>query len=125
KHDARATFFAVAENARTGELLWHDRLAYAAARTFPTREAVGERMKRFLSVALVDALIDPAESSSPAHALVRCAKRLAAADRARLEQSLTADTAAASPAWEGMMNFAQLSTLADDGHEIGSHSMTH
>lgn len=30
-----------------------------------------------------------------------------------------------TPGWAGVMNWSHLETLRDEGHEIGSHSMTH
>jgi peptidoglycan/xylan/chitin deacetylase (PgdA/CDA1 family) len=127
RHDVRATFFVVAENARTGEMLWHDRLAYAAARAAQEpHDALRARLEGAVPDATRDALVAQRRSPAFAHGVVRAAKALAAPARARLEASLGAASLGASlPEFEGMMDFAQLRALAGDGHEIGSHSMTH
>jgi peptidoglycan/xylan/chitin deacetylase (PgdA/CDA1 family) len=120
RHKVRATFFAVAENAKSGELLWHDRLAYAAA------HAARARSDDAADPARLGALWTQRRSPSFAHAVVRFAKTLPADVRARLESALAeAAPGAALPDWEGLMDFAQLRELARDGHEVGSHSMTH
>jgi peptidoglycan/xylan/chitin deacetylase (PgdA/CDA1 family) len=132
RHRVRATFFAVAENAKSGRLLGHDRLAYAAAHAAASGD--GESLRAQLRAPLrdaadparVDALAAQRGAPSVAHAVVRFAKTLPDSARARLEAALAAAApGAAVPEWEGLMDLAQLRALAGDGHEIGSHSMTH
>ena len=57
---------------------------------------------------------------------VRESKRLALPERLRLVEALAqASGAAQSPGYARLMSFEELAQLAADGHEIGSHSMTH
>jgi peptidoglycan/xylan/chitin deacetylase (PgdA/CDA1 family) len=73
-----------------------------------------------------DLLLRGAGRPGFAHAVVRRAKTMTAEVRERFEQALVASRpGAAIPEWEGMMDFAQLKALAAEGHEVGSHSMTH
>ncbi len=135
RHKVRATFFAVAGNARSGELLWHDRLAYAAAHAARAGSdddgvrggaALRAKLRDAADPARLDALWAQRRSPSFAHAVVRFAKTLPEGARARLEEALAeAAPGAVRPDWEGLMDFAQLRELARDGHEVGSHSMTH
>jgi peptidoglycan/xylan/chitin deacetylase (PgdA/CDA1 family) len=132
RHAVRATFFAVADHARSGALLWHDRLAYAAAHA--AGGPLEEVRRRLLEVVPSDdvarllSLLPAAGAGVPAfaHAVVRRAKQMSADVRDRFEQALAASRpGAAIPAWEGMMDFAQLRALAAEGHEVGSHSLSH
>jgi peptidoglycan/xylan/chitin deacetylase (PgdA/CDA1 family) len=127
RHRVRATFFAVAAHARSGELLWHDRLAYAAAHAGGAPQAeLRRRLLELLPSADVEALLRGAGGPGFPHAIVRRAKAMEPGLRGRFERALAESRAgAAIPEWEGMMDFAQLKALAADGHEVGSHSMTH
>jgi peptidoglycan/xylan/chitin deacetylase (PgdA/CDA1 family) len=127
RHGVRATFFAVAGHARSGELLWHDRLAYAAAHAAGAPpEELRRRLLEVLAAPEIEELLRGTGRPGFAHALVRRAKSMAAGQRGRFERALVESRAgAAIPEWEGMMDFAQLKALVADGHEVGSHSMTH
>src|SRR5262245_28667794 len=58
RHGVRATFFAVAGHARSGELLWHDRLAYAAAHASGAPpEEMRRRLLELLPAAELDELL--------------------------------------------------------------------
>jgi peptidoglycan/xylan/chitin deacetylase (PgdA/CDA1 family) len=114
-----ATFFVPVDAIDGGGLLWHDRFGYAAYRLLRTDR------ERALSV-LGGGAAPGAGDQAIAHAAIQRAKRLAPADRllevARVEE---AAGGAARPAWDGMMSWDQVRRLARDGHEIGSHSMSH
>ena len=117
----RATFFAPAGAIESGELLWHDRLAYAAAEGWRVRRAELAELCRAWDVAL------PADASPAraAQSLVRASKHVGPAERGVWIEQLTAGRAGRAPAWEGMMTWDQLRAAADRGHEIGSHSFSH
>jgi peptidoglycan/xylan/chitin deacetylase (PgdA/CDA1 family) len=109
----RASFFAVARAAETGEPLWHDRLGFAlgawlmqapqAARTFLQRLGVGD-----------------------AGAAIEATKRLGPGEiAARVAEVEAAVGGSAVPDWDGMMTWDELRELAAEGHEVGSHSLSH
>ena len=114
----RATFFVVAGMIDSGTPLWHDRIAYGVQRLYETAPAD-------LRTRLDPLGLDPNRPVSAA-AAVEAAKGLSPADRenwiAELETCLKYT---AIPPWDGLMNWAQLAELVADGHEIGSHTLTH
>jgi peptidoglycan/xylan/chitin deacetylase (PgdA/CDA1 family) len=93
----KASFFAPVEAVDENQPLWHDRLGFATARL-------------------------PAEERS---ATLQRAKRLPPAERLDLVARLEARSGPARPAWDGLMSWDQLRTLASEGHEVGSHSLSH
>ena len=115
-----ATFFVPTDAVETGEPLWHDRLAWAVT------AAAGRGARAVQALATeVGAARGAAPRELARHALDH-AKRLADGERVRFvtdwEQRLGG---AASPAWDGMMTWAEVRALADAGHEIGSHGCSH
>ncbi len=114
-----ASFFAPVEAVDADEPLWHDRLGFAAA-GLQARDPAGAR-------ALFGEL-GPLEGPAAAQlgATLQRAKRLPPAARldlvARLEARLGAP---ARPAWDGLMSWDQLRALVREGHEVGSHSLSH
>ena len=117
----RATFFAPAGSVECGEPLWHDRLAYSAAEAWRSRRPDAEALLGELGVT------PPADASSAAaaRALVLAAKEVAPERRAAWGARVEERLGAAVPEWDGLMTWDQLGALAEAGHEIGSHSLTH
>lgn len=114
----RASFFVVSGAADDGELLWHDRIAFAIHHAL-AREPAG------LDHWLQDLGIGDWESAPVAPA-VTAAKALTPAERASLIQRL--EQLAGKPPrpdWDGMMNWTHIRRMQEDGHEIGSHSASH
>jgi len=104
RHGVRASFFVPVNAIDRAEPLWHDQLGFAAL-------ALARR-----------------HGPAPAHeplAVASAAKQLAPAEREALVRRMVERTGAAVPAWAGMMSWAQVRALAGEGHEIGSHSMSH
>ncbi len=93
----RASFFVPVDAIDRAEPLWHDRLGFAA-----------------LALGHADPL-----------ALASAAKRRSPAERDALVRRTVERAGAPVPAWAGMMSWAEVRTLAREGHEIGSHSMSH
>lgn len=117
-----ATFFAPVEAVERDEPLWHDRMAFAAAALLAADRAAAARLLGEAGVALGGR----ADDLGIARDAVRASKRLSEADRRALVERLErAAGGAPRPPWDGMMSFAQLRALAAEGHEIGSHSLTH
>jgi peptidoglycan/xylan/chitin deacetylase (PgdA/CDA1 family) len=110
-----ASFFVPVEGVERNELLWHDRLGYAATRLL----AVDRSRAGAILGGTGD---DPAIVKG---AMER-AKRLSPEDRLafveRVEGMLPSP---ARPAWDGLMSWDQLRALVRAGHEVGSHSVTH
>jgi peptidoglycan/xylan/chitin deacetylase (PgdA/CDA1 family) len=117
----RATFFAPAGSVDRDETLWHDRLAYAVARAWTRQREAALRVLRDLGVGIAEG-----DAVAAARALVHAAKNVTPAERGswieQVESRLGRD---ARPDWDGLMSWEQLAGLAADGHEIGSHSLTH
>jgi peptidoglycan/xylan/chitin deacetylase (PgdA/CDA1 family) len=117
----RASFFVVVNNIEHDEMLWHDRLAYALSRAVEQDANITDQLLSQLGIATTTAtprqliinVVEQAKTLTPAQ---------------RLEwMSLLEDAVGGPvcPAWDGMMNWKQLQELVQDGHEIGSHSMSH
>lgn len=116
----RATFFAVTEATLDGGLLWHDRAAYAISAL---------RSRRPEALRAAEATLGGSTHPDPVEATKQTLERLKALPTQRREEWIADATRTLGtpvvPAWDGMMTFEQLRSLADSGHEIGSHSHTH
>jgi peptidoglycan/xylan/chitin deacetylase (PgdA/CDA1 family) len=118
----RASFFAPLEALDDGRALWHDRIGYAARRVLGQGGRSGRE-------ALAAFGVEPGAEEPPdatARRLIAAVKELPPEERlhcvVRLEELVGGD---ARPQWDGLMTWAQIEALAEQGHEIGSHSMTH
>ena len=116
----RGSFFVPVAAVEDDELLWHDRLGYAAAKLLRTDRDAAARMLAELGVA------ERQDPVSTAQAVVEGAKRLTPARRdAFVDATERAAGWNVRPAWDGMMSWDDLRGLVSRGHEVGSHSMTH
>jgi peptidoglycan/xylan/chitin deacetylase (PgdA/CDA1 family) len=116
----RASFFVVASAIERDETLFHDRLAYAVERL--TAQRPSEARSRAMEVGVPASV---ALSTLPHHVVIRV-KVLPAPQR--LEYLAAWEAAiggAVRPPWDGMMSWTELRGLAERGHEVGSHSMSH
>lgn len=117
-HDLRATFYIPTEAVEQAQLIWHDQLGYAT-------QAAGQNAdKRAAFHALFRAHGLEFEVFSPAHA-VEAAKGLAPVARRALVDEASRLASAQTPAWGRLMDWSEIRALAERGHEIGSHSVTH
>ncbi len=114
-----STFFVTAEESRALPLLWHDRIGYAIQEI--TRKGEGKAVS-FLE----ENGIPVSPGVHPAYSAVWAAKKMTLEERDAFLRALE-DAAGEGfqPAWDGGMDGEQLRALANEGHEIGSHSMTH
>lgn len=122
QHQVRASFFVPVMAVERKELLWHDRLGFAILMLLKNVPDGRERLMHILAAAGL--------SVSGQHSLigniVEASKALTLATRLRLiEELVQASGEAQSPEFARLMTFAEIADLAADGHEIGSHSMTH
>ncbi len=122
RHNIKATFFAPVVAIERQELLWHDRLGFAILALLKQSSEGLERLKRVLDRANLSA----SGPRSLIGNIVQGSKELALQDRLRLvEELVEASGATRAPEFARLMTFDELGELASDGHEIGSHSMTH
>lgn len=114
----RASFFVVSAAADDGELLWHDRMAFALHHALAQRCPGLDHWLRELGISTT--LPDQVSSA------VTAAKQLTPSERASLIRRLERLAGRPErPEWDGMMNRDQIRQMLKDGHEIGSHSATH
>jgi peptidoglycan/xylan/chitin deacetylase (PgdA/CDA1 family) len=91
----RASFYVPVDAIDRRELLWHDRLGFALA-------ATGQS----------EAVVEEAKTWTPE-------------ERLRRVEELERRAGLEAPEWAGPMTWEQIRALADAGHEIGSHSLSH
>jgi peptidoglycan/xylan/chitin deacetylase (PgdA/CDA1 family) len=122
RHRVKASFFAPVNAVDQQELLWHDRLGFAVLALLSQARDGQDRLKRVLA----GVRLSGSGPRSVAENLVQESKRLALAARLRLVEAIAeAAGTAQAPEFARLMTFEELAELAADGHEIGSHSMTH
>lgn len=115
----KASFFVPVAAVESNDTLWHDRLAYAVQRMLERNRARVESSARELGIAWQDGSLTPLD-------LVERVKRLPSEARARYVADMeSACGGPARPDWDGMMSWSELRVLSEEGHEIGSHSMSH
>lgn len=114
----RASFFVVSAAADDGELLWHDRMAFAIHQGLAHRSTD-------LAHWLKELGIHSSDGDLVAQA-VTAAKALTPGERATKVNQLERLTGKpVRPEWDGMMDWNQIREMLKDGHEIGSHSSSH
>lgn len=122
RHQVKASFFVPVVAVERQELLWHDRLGFAILNMQKQAHGGQERLRDILAAAGMPV-------SAPHNLVgrvVQAAKGLTLEARLRLVDVLVeASGAAQAPGFARVMAFAELAELAAEGHEIGSHSMTH
>lgn len=126
-----ASFYIPVGNVDERQAPWHDRLGFALLRSVAVvRKPAGAHLDRLLSPfgcskAVFSALL-PEDAVRLAADSVAAAKRLSSERRTvhleALEQALGGDQV---PPWAGLMSWDQIRQLAQAGHEIGSHSISH
>ena len=103
----RASFYAPTGHVE-GAAIWHDRMGFALMKALHEGIDLGEPLSR--------------EGVEP---MIGAAKRLHPQRREERVRELEQKTRSTVPAWARMMRWDELRTLADEGHEIGSHSVSH
>ena len=122
RHQIKASFFVPVEAVERQELLWHDRLGFAILSLINQAKAGQEKLMQNLACAGL--------STSGSHGLlgsvVEASKSLPLNTRLNLVAKLAdASGTPQAPEFARLMTFNEIAELASDGHEIGSHSMTH
>jgi peptidoglycan/xylan/chitin deacetylase (PgdA/CDA1 family) len=122
KHHVKASFFVPVAAVERHELLWHDRLGFAVLSLLKQVHGGREQLMRILAEAGLSTSGPRALVSN----IVEASKGLTLEARLRLVEEVTkASGASQIPDFARLMTFEELAELAADGHEIGSHSMTH
>lgn len=126
----RASFYIPVANVEEHLPPWHDRLGFAllaSVASVRTSSADFERLLSPFGLGPRDfAALLPRDAIQLAAGGVVAAKRLAPAERERAIVALeSALGGGAVPDFAGMMSWDQVRELHRDGHEIGSHSLTH
>lgn len=122
RHGLKASFFVPVVAVERQELLWHDRLGFALLSLILQGQDGQQRLAQLLSAAGLPDSLPPAQVGR----VVQASKGLSLEARLHLVELVAAASGnIALPDYARLMNFAELAELAADGHEIGSHSMTH
>ena len=122
KHNLKVSFFVPVAAVERQELLWHDRLGFAILTLLKHGQNGREKLLRILAETGISANITGTLTSN----VVRASKDLSLEARLSLVETLVkASGDTKIPAFARLMNFEELAELVADGHEIGSHSMTH
>jgi len=120
KHNLKATFYVPVQNINTQDSIWHDRLGFAAQAC----EASGSKQ-----VELTDLTKNYFSTITEADMLganiIAKAKLITPDKREQLVLEVEDLAGTDIPDWAGMMSWKHLKELLDDGHEIGSHTMSH
>jgi peptidoglycan/xylan/chitin deacetylase (PgdA/CDA1 family) len=121
RHQLRASFFVPVVAVERQELLWHDRLGFAVLALLGQPHG-----REWLFRVLAAAGLSGGGPRSLVENVVEASKGLALEARLRLVGMLgEVSGTAQAPDFARLMTFQELAELAADGHEIGSHSMTH
>lgn len=120
KHHVKASFYVPCDAIDRDELLWHDRAAYAATRLL---EQDPERANSLLSELGVPAGLNV--KAAIRRAILQLKNQEDAVCRAWVHRIEQAANQPVRPDWDGMMSWEQIAALASQGHEVGSHSLTH
>jgi peptidoglycan/xylan/chitin deacetylase (PgdA/CDA1 family) len=128
KHGVHATFYIPVDAVQRSELIWHDRLGFALLDALEAGAAAKPELVRILSPLRADALraLDSSDRIAAMSDIAAAFKRLDAAQREATIAELQRRFASDEPrGWADLMSFDEIRHLADEGHEIGSHSLTH
>ena len=122
RHQVKASFFVPVQAVEKQELLWHDRLGFAILNLL--KQSHGGREK--LMQILLGAGLSGSGPRNLVSNVVEASKGLTLNARLRLVEALAdASDTTPAPAFARLMTFDEIAGLTADGHEIGSHSMTH
>ena len=122
RYAIKASFFAPVLSVQRQEVLWHDKLGFAIGQLLSRGGAAAAALAQTLAGAGITVRALAPTSTS---AIAQAAKRLPPSVRSKLVEDIAALAAHPVPAFARMMTADELASLASEGHEIGSHSMTH
>lgn len=122
RHGLAATFYLPAALLEERRPAWHDELGFALLRGFESDDRTRGALTTLFG-------IDPATAPSASEWATWVSldvKRLAPDDRAaRISEAQRLTGSGSVPGWSLPMSWEGAAALAREGHELGSHSMTH
>jgi len=122
RHQIKASFFVPVVAVEQQVPLWHDQLGFAILNLLRKKEGGRERL---LSI-LENKGIDIRYTENIIGQAVSASKEISLENRLQLVASLVeASGTELIPDFARLMTFEEIASLAAEGHEIGSHSMTH
>lgn len=128
RHGVHATFYIPVEAIQRSTLIWHDRLGFALLDALQGPPPARGELPALLAPLGDDgrAALELHEPIAVLDAVAAAAKRIGAADREAMIERLAHRFGSKQPReWAGLMSFDEIRQLLADGHEIGSHSLTH
>lgn len=122
RRGAHATFYLPTDAMDRGEPLWHDTLGFTC---FEGYQRGGALLAELSKLFRVDPKTAP-DAIEWATWVSLDVKHLSPEDRdARIRRAVEIFGQDPVPAWSKLMTWAQAKDLAKDGHELGSHSLSH
>ena len=122
RHHVHASFFVPVDAVEHQELLWHDRLGFAILNLLKQAPDGRDRLTQILAAAGLTTIGQGSLISN----IVSASKGLALKARLHLVALLVeASGLSPPPEFARIMTYEEIAELAADGHEIGSHSMSH
>lgn len=122
RYQLKATFFVPVLAVERQEILWHDRLGFAIFSLLEQGRMGREQLMRILA----SKGLSGGGSDTFVGNIVHDAKGLTLESRLNFVDALVeASGEADAPEYARIMKFDELLELGTEGHEIGSHSMTH
>ncbi|MBV5330360.1 MAG: polysaccharide deacetylase family protein [Chlorobium sp.] len=122
KFGLKATFFLTANNVDTGDLIWHDKLAYLL-RGYCQKETWDSK---FLEDTIGINIGDTTSIQAIIKISLNQLKKKPRHERLKIEEIIAGSVSSPRfPDYCGMMTWSQAKDLISKGHEIGCHTMTH
>lgn len=120
KAGIHASFFVVIDNLENENMLWHNRIAYLASRFLEQNPKMAYEFLNKFRISTTGASYELVKNT------IEYAKTLTPHERFIWMEEMDKIVGDLHyPHWEGMMNWHHLQELIKDGHEVGSHSMSH
>lgn len=119
KHRVQATFYIPVNAIEQQSLIWHDQMGF-------TVQALLKNNRLELHKTLTNLeLIQAGDEISNFNDIAAAFKLLQPQRRLEIIEKLKRLSTETTPPWANMMTWDQIRQLHTDGHEIGSHSMSH
>ncbi|MDP2231472.1 polysaccharide deacetylase family protein [Methylotenera sp.] len=119
--DFKATFYIPASNIDEASILWHDRIGYC---TLAARNNGEKSIRKTLELAQSFGIPANPTSAFENH-IIQHSKRISPEKRKLFIAALESLLQTSYPEWGRLMTWDEIRLMHQQGHEIGSHSMTH
>ncbi|MFT5085583.1 MAG: peptidoglycan/xylan/chitin deacetylase (PgdA/CDA1 family) [Lentisphaeria bacterium] len=131
KHQLDATFYIPVEHIDEQQLIWHDRLGFAASACLKESSlhdkllSLSKSFNIFLKSSTIGSIMSSNQINETINNIVQKAKLLAPESRRDYILAIESLSPVEVPSWANMMSWDEINTMSSAGHEIGSHTMTH